>query len=201
MIGENVTVSGFPETSAAPVVEVASWGRRFGALIIDNIILGIPTGIYVFGKMMTEFSDAGMLDGAEPSEAEMSRMMESMTGDMVLFGLVGTILGALYFILMHGGLGRTLGKMAFGIKVIKDDGSRCDMGAAFKRAVVYPIGGGVPYIGWLVTIVNGLWPLWDERHQSLGDKLGSTYVVRKEAVVGRTVPLAGPPPQAPPPAI
>lgn len=197
-----MTVSGFPETpAAAPVVEVASWGRRFGAFIIDNIILGIPTGIYAFGKVMSEFSDAGMFDGGEPSEAEMTRIMESMTGDMVMFGLIGTILSALYFILMHGGLGRTLGKMAFGIKVIKDDGSRCDMGAAFKRAVVYPIGGGVPYVGWLVTILNGLWPLWDERHQSLGDKLASTYVVRKEQAVGRTVPLVGPPPQAPPPAI
>jgi uncharacterized RDD family membrane protein YckC len=197
-----VTVSGFPETpAAAPVVEVASWGRRFGALIIDNIILGIPTGIFAFGKVMSEFSDAGLLDGAEPSEAEIARVIENMTGsgDMVMFGLIGTILGALYFILMHGGLGRTLGKMAFGIKVIKDDGSRCDMGAAFKRAVVYPTGGGVPYIGWLVTILNGLWPLWDDRHQSLGDKLASTYVVRKEAVVGRTVPLAPPPAQNPPP--
>lgn len=196
-----MTVSGFQETPAAPVVEVASWGRRLGAFIIDNILLAIPAGLYAFGRVMGELSDAGMLDGREPSEAEMTRIMENLTGDMVMFGLFGTILGALYFILMHGGLGRTLGKMAFGIKVIKDDGSRCDMGAAFRRAVVYPIGGGVPYIGWLVTLLNGLWPLWDERHQSLGDKLGGTYVVRKDQAVGRTVPLAGPPPQAPPPAI
>jgi uncharacterized RDD family membrane protein YckC len=189
-----MTVSGLPETPAAPVVEVASWGRRFGAWILDNIILGIPTGIYAFGRVMSEFSDAGILDGGEPSESEINRITENMTGDMMMFGLIGMIIGALYFILMHGGLGRTLGKMAFGIKVIKDDGSPCDMGAAFRRAVVYPIGGGVPYIGWLVTIINGLWPLWDERHQSLGDKLGGTYVVRKEQVVGRTVPLAPQPP-------
>lgn len=189
-----MTVSGLPETPAAPVVEVASWGRRFGAWILDNIILGIPTGIYAFGRVMSEFSDAGILDGGEPSESEINRITENMTGDMMMFGLIGMIIGALYFILMHGGLGRTLGKMAFGIKVIKDDGSPCDMGAAFRRAVVYPIGGGVPYIGWLVTIINGLWPLWDERHQSLGDKLGGTYVVRKEQVVGRTVPLTPQPP-------
>ena len=197
-----MTVSGFPETPAAPVVEVASWGRRFGAFIIDNIILGIPTGIFAFGRVMSEFSDAGMFDGGETSEAEMTRIMENMTGDMVMFGLVGTIIGALYFILMHAGLGRTLGKMVFGIKVIKDDGTPCDFGGAFRRAVVYPIGGGVPYIGWLVTILNGLWPLWDERHQSLGDKLASTYVVRKEQALGRTVPLSGPPPpQIPPPTL
>lgn len=189
-----MTVSGLPETPAAPVVEVASWGRRFGAWILDNIILGIPTGIYAFGRVMSEFSDAGILDGGEPSQSEINRITENMTDDMMMFGLIGMIIGALYFILMHGGLGRTLGKMAFGIKVIKDDGSPCDMGAAFRRAVVYPIGGGVPYIGWLVTIINGLWPLWDERHQSLGDKLGGTYVVRKEQVVGRTVPLTPQPP-------
>lgn len=194
-----MTVAGLPETPAAPVVEVASWGRRFGALIIDNIILGIPTGIFAFGKVMSEFADAGMFEGnTQPSEAEMTRIMENMTGDMVMFGLIGTILSALYFILMHGTLGRTLGKMAVGIKVIKDDGSPCDLNSAFRRAVVYPIGGGVPYIGWLVTIVNGLWPLWDDRHQSLGDKLANTYVVRKEQAVGRTVPLAAPTPPPPP---
>lgn len=189
-----MTVAGMPGAPSAPVVEVASWGRRFGAWIIDNIILAIPTGIFAFGKVMSEFSEAGMLDGAEPSEAEMTRIMENITSEMVMFGLIATIIGTLYFVLMHAGFGRTLGKMACGIKVIKDDGTPCDIGAAFRRAVVYPIGGGVPYIGWIVTILNGLWPLWDDRHQSLGDKLGATYVVRKEQAVGRTVPLAGPNP-------
>lgn len=193
-----MTVPGIPEAPAPPVVEVASWGRRFGAFIVDNIILGIPIGIYAFGRVMSEFSDAGVFEGTEPSEAELNRVMDSMTGDMLMFGLIGTIIGALYFILMHGTVGKTLGKMMFGIKVIKDDGNLCDLGAAFRRAVVYPIGGGVPYIGWLITIINGLWPLWDDRHQSLGDKLGATYVVRKEQAVGRTVPLAGPPTPPPP---
>ncbi|HEX2149538.1 MAG TPA: RDD family protein [Actinomycetota bacterium] len=195
-----MTVPSVP-AAAPPLVEVASWGRRFGAIIIDNILLGIPTGVFAFFMAMSEFEEAGMFDGSEPSEAEMTEIMNGMMGDFVLFGLISTIIGALYFILMHGSLGRTLGKMVFGIKVIKDDGSRCDMGAAFRRAVVYPIGGGVPYVGWLVTILNGLWPLWDDKHQSLGDKLGATYVVRKDPSPGPMVPIAGSPPQSPTPSV
>ncbi|CAN5805586.1 hypothetical protein BH23ACT12_BH23ACT12_17270 [soil metagenome] len=190
-----MTVPGIPQTPAPPVVEVASWGRRVGAFIVDNVILAIPAGVFAFFTAMSEFAEAGLFDGPEPSQAQMNEVIDSMMGDFVLFGLVSTIIGALYFILMHGTVGRTLGKMVFGIKVIKDDGTPCDLGAAFRRAVVYPIGGGVPYIGWLITILNGLWPLWDDKHQSLGDKLGTTYVVRKEQTMGRTVPLADSPTQ------
>ncbi len=162
------------------MVEASSWGRRLGAFIIDNLILGIPIGGLVMTRVLAEMSAAGMLDSsAPPSEAALNNFMNDMMGEFMLYGFIGSVISLLYFVLMHGTLGRTLGKMAVGIKVIRDDGTPCDLGAAFKRAVVYPIAGGVPYIGGLVTILNGLWPLWDEKRQSLGDKLAGTYVVRK----------------------
>ncbi|HVL50883.1 MAG TPA: RDD family protein [Actinomycetota bacterium] len=169
-----------PETPATPTVEASSWGRRLGAFIIDNLILGIPLGVLMVGRMLGEMSEAGMFEGeAAPSEDALNTLMADMMGEFMLYGFLGSVVALLYFVVMHGALGRTLGKMAVGIKVIKDDGTPCDFGAAFKRAVVYPIAGGVPYIGGLVTVLNGLWPLWDEKRQSLGDKLGATYVVRK----------------------
>jgi uncharacterized RDD family membrane protein YckC len=192
---------GLQAAPAPTVVEAASWGRRFGAWIIDSIITGIPTGIYVFSRMMREFADAGMFESSTPpNPEEITELTNLVMEDLLLVGLISTIIAAVYFVLMHGAAGRTLGKMAVGIKVIKNDGTRCDFGAAFRRAVVYPIGGGVPWIGGIVTLLNGLWPLWDDRHQSLGDKLGGTYVVRKDPVTRPVVPLE-PSPPPPPPAV
>lgn len=195
-----MAIEGLDPAPTPTVVEAANWGRRFGAWIIDAIITGIPTSIYIFSKMMREFADAGIFQSTTPPDPEEIAELTNLVMDDLLFvGLISTIIATVYFVLMHGAVGRTLGKMAVGIKVIKDDGTRCDFAAAFRRAVVYPIGGGVPYIGGIVTLLNGLWPLWDDKHQSLGDKLAGTYVVRKDPVARPVVPPA-PPPQTPPPA-
>lgn len=196
-----MAIEGLEPVPAPTAVEAANWGRRFGAWIIDSIITGIPTGLYVFSRMMREFADAGIFQSTTPPDPEeIAEITNLVMDDLLYVGLISTIIATVYFVVMHGAVGRTLGKMALGIKVIKDDGTRCDFAAAFRRAVVYPIGGGVPYIGGIVTLLNGLWPLWDDKHQSLGDKLAGTYVVRKDPVARPVVPLA-PPPQAPPPAV
>jgi uncharacterized RDD family membrane protein YckC len=196
-----MAIEGLEPAPAPQVVEAAPWGRRFGAWIIDSIITGIPTSVYIFSKMMREFAAAGIFESsAPPTPDDISRITNRVMDDLLLIGLISTLIAAVYFVLLHGATGRTLGKMAVGIKVIKDDGSKCDFAAAFRRAVVYPIGGGVPWIGGIVTLLNGLWPLWDDKHQSLGDKLAGTYVVRKDPVV-RNVPLATVTPQVPPPAV
>jgi uncharacterized RDD family membrane protein YckC len=87
------------------------------------------------------------------------------------------ILAGVYYILMHGLKGQTLGKMVLGITVVNEDGTPIDLGIAAKRAVLFPIASVVPYVGSLLTLLNGLWPLWDVKHQSLGDKMAGTLVV------------------------
>lgn len=172
-----MSVAGFagPE---APAVEISSWGRRFGAWAVDFGIFAILFGIFGAGKAISELNAQGLLN-ENPDEAAIERVVENLTGYFFVFGLVATLVMTAYFIVMHATAGKTLGKMAVGIKVVKDDGTPCDWAAAGKRAVVYPLGGGVPYVGTLIALLNGFWPLWDEKHQSLGDKLGGTYVVKK----------------------
>lgn len=178
--------SGWPATSESPgtpSVEVSGWGRRLGAFLIDYFLLLIPMVMILMFRIMPELVDAGLLEVSGPfNEEDFERVIQGMEPELVGFGLLYILTTMLYFIVMHGALGRTLGKMAVGIKVIKDDGSPCDYGAAVKRAVVYPLGGIIPTVGWVVVLINGLWPLWDEKSQSLGDKLGKTYVVRRDAV-------------------
>ena len=168
----------------APAAEVASWGRRFGAWIIDWILLSIVPSFIMFGRMMGELADAGLLNPNAPAnpiqiQSEVNEIVSGMMGEFIWISLLFNIVSFLYFVLMHGVSGRTLGKMATGIKVIKEDGTPCDLGAAAKRGVVHPLASGVPTVGVIVLVLNGLWPLWDQKHQSLGDKLGATYVVRR----------------------
>lgn len=174
----------FAGAPATPAVQVAPWGRRFGAWLLDTILLGIVPTFITVGRMLQEMKSAGLLDEAlvpgdqAQVEAEINEIVSGMMGEIFLLGFVFAILSYVYYVLMHGTLGRTLGKMAFGLKVIKDDGTPCDFAAAAKRGVVHPLATAVPTAGSLILLLNGLWPLWDEKHQSLGDKVGGTYVIR-----------------------
>jgi uncharacterized RDD family membrane protein YckC len=82
----------------------------------------------------------------------------------------------LYFGLFHAGeRGQTIGKRITGIAVRRIDGARLSKGAAFGRAgfvfLLY-IAGGVG------VLVDGLWPLFDRRHQALHDKVVNSIVIR-----------------------
>jgi uncharacterized RDD family membrane protein YckC len=157
-------------TPAMPAVEVTTWGRRFGAWLIDVIIMAIPIGII---GAMTAGDPVDPVTGAVDPAA-----MAGMQGRYMVLTIISAILFALYLILLHGSMGQTLGKKVLGIKVVKLDGSPCDYAVAAKRALVYPIAGIVPIVGGLIALLNGLWPLWDSERQSLGDKVGGTYVVK-----------------------
>ncbi len=143
-----------------PVATVAYAGfwRRFLALLIDGIILGVVGGILA--------AVLGLGSGsAEGSSASFN------------FGTGGTllnfVLGILYFTLMIGLMnGKTVGGMALGIRVVPaDGGGRVSIGKALIRAVV-------AYVSGFVLVLGYLWMLWDRNKQTWHDKAAGTYVVR-----------------------
>jgi uncharacterized RDD family membrane protein YckC len=166
---------------ATPALEVSTWGRRFGAWLIDSLIFGIPFFLILFGRIGAEMEAAGAIDPitGEASQTAVETVMNDMFGFITGITMAYYVLFAVYLILMHGTVGSTLGKMATGIKVVRTDGSKCDMATAAKRALVFPIAALVPFVGGLIALLNGLWPLWDSQKQSLGDKVGGSFVVRK----------------------
>ena len=88
---------------------------------------------------------------------------------------VGQVLFAAYIIIMLGRLGQTVGNMAVHTRVVDAAGGQTP-------------GYGKAAIRWIVmlvlniTIIGGflniLWPLWDNRNQTLHDKAAGTLVVR-----------------------
>jgi uncharacterized RDD family membrane protein YckC len=115
----------------------------------------------------------------EPNIAAMGEVTGRLLPWSLGIGFAASLLFTAYVVIMHAALGQTLGKMAVGIEVVKEDGSRCDLRSAAMRAVIYPIAASIPLFGGIITLVNGLSPQWDRQGRSIGDKFGGTYVVKK----------------------
>jgi uncharacterized RDD family membrane protein YckC len=166
-----------------PKLEPASWGKRVGAYIIDSLLLTVPTAVYAFNGVFAEFQAAvpGMVDPVtgEADPAAVQELAARFAGVQLKWTLAYLILATVYYVVLHGWRGQTLGKMVFGMKVVDEDRRPIGMGRAFKRALAFPIASVVPFVGSLFGLLNGLWPIWDERKQSLGDKLARTLVVEE----------------------
>ena len=141
----------------------ASWGRRAVALLTDTtLVVGAVVALYVFAWA------AGGYDAST----------DTLADSWLVVYLPLIVLGPpLYFWLMIGRYGATLGKRVLGIVVRRDD----DLGTALSywRAL-----GRV--VSWLVLafftvplLLSVLWPLWDTRNRTLVDKMASTVVLRR----------------------
>jgi uncharacterized RDD family membrane protein YckC len=76
--------------------------------------------------------------------------------------------------------GQTLGKQLCNIRVIKEDGSPVTAGYAVLRDFVIMgllFGTVGSFFFGIPTLLNYLWPLWDDKNQALHDKVASSYVV------------------------
>jgi uncharacterized RDD family membrane protein YckC len=164
-----------------PVLVPASWGKRVGAYLIDSVLLAIPLGIFAFSGAFSEIQ-ARMPELVDPvtgqaNPAAVEELAAQFAAIQLKMGLGYLVLAGAYYIIMHGLMGQTVGKMALGMTVVNADGSPISFGTAAKRAVVFPIGSVIPYVGSLLALLNGFWPLWEEKRQSLGDKVAGTLVV------------------------
>lgn len=117
---------------------------RIFALFIDSILVGIIGGMF----------------GANDQ--------------WFLGGVVGFAVGVGYqWLFLTRNDGQTPGKMMFGIRVIKTDGSVFTFTDALMRYVGYLINSAAFGMGWF-------WAFFDENRQGWHDKLARTYVVRAE---------------------
>ena len=150
------------EQAPSGVPTLAPWGRRFAAILIDNLIVAIPVGIGA-GLFYVGFTNDSL------------GWLGAIGIVLLIFSL--TVGQALYFTILNGNArGQTYGKRALGIRVIDvREGGPIGFGRSFARW-------GVPtvvnlFVG-VFSIVDGLWPLWDARNQALHDKVANSVVVR-----------------------
>lgn len=176
MAGVKTTIDGVP---------LASWGRRFGAWLIDGIILFVLTFVLwralapevfdSFGHVL-DVASTGDQSAVEEATQDFQSVMLSAAPKV---GLASFLLVFVYCVAFWTTTAQTPGKMAVGISVRRADRPGVlDLGTAVRRRVVslvqiLPI----PFLPFLVMMLDGLWPLWDDRQQALHDKVAGTQVV------------------------
>ena len=150
--------------SAAPLVvagiheDVHVTGRRIWATIVDGLILG--ASFTVMTMLFGTITDVGF--------ANWNGSMPALPSLLYAAGVV------LYYVLLEGYLGQTVGKMLLGIKVVReDDGEVPGLGAAFIRTLLRLIDGLFSYlVAFISVLISG-------KNQRLGDMAAHTLVVRK----------------------
>jgi uncharacterized RDD family membrane protein YckC len=161
------------QAPAAPQVyagaQLAGWGSRAGALLLDALVLLAAAIVLIVPGVVV------IVVGSEAAGIAL----------LVLGGLAYiavALLYAPYFLKRPGGQnGQTLGKQWVGIRVVRDDGQSMNWGSGLMRELVVKnllfgwVGG---FFLSIPTLLDYLWPLWDDQNRSLHDMVVKTHVVR-----------------------
>ena len=96
------------------------------------------------------------------------------TSQSVSQGLTYLVVFLLYFTLLEGYLGQTVGKMLLGIKVIREDnGEVPGLGSGALRTILRLVDGLFGYLVGFIAVMASA------KRQRLGDMAAHTLVVRK----------------------
>lgn len=175
-----------PHRSGAPR---ATWGVRIGAFLLDALIVLVATTVIMvpFEPVWHAYDDMDAADGSydcqrvvyfgikfwsrdEYSGAD--NPCDDMEAAQVLHQVLHAAGFLLYFGFFEGTVGRTPGKMALGLRVLRDDGTPAGLGPAFGRTitkVLFPL----IVLDWLFGLGT------KERRQRISDVAAHTMVVRE----------------------
>jgi uncharacterized RDD family membrane protein YckC len=168
---------------------LAGWGVRFGALLIDGLIVNVVavvagwralhdmmSAVAVWAEQQAATSQAEVGAGAGPT---------GMLGPLLTFAAITFTVRILYGVGFLKAFQATPGKMFLGLEVrLRETPGPMSWGTVLARwgtqnaAIAIAV---VPLVGlfyWVYPLLDGLWPLWDGRRQALHDKVARTNVVR-----------------------
>ena len=141
-------------------------GHRIAAVIIDMIILWIVS-IFILGITLFSAFTAGTVATGTATGGGLFSLVSFFFS---LFVIV--IIAFLYSFILEGWRGQTIGKMALGIIVVKENGAPCDYPSSFVRNILRIVDGMFAYVVGLIVIAL------TKRRQRIGDIVAKTVVVR-----------------------
>ncbi len=150
---------------ASAVGELASWGRRLVALIIDAIVM-LLVSFVVLVPGLYQIGDNNDVNAPPPA--------------LFWVGvLVALLANVAYHGIYQGKSGQTLGKKAMGIYLVDmTAGSPIGIGRGIGRYLIAIV---LANLCFFYSILDYLWPLWDQRNQRLTDKMMSSVVAMNVA--------------------
>jgi uncharacterized RDD family membrane protein YckC len=173
-------------------------GRRVAAFIIDSLVFS-ALELAVFFALAGDPQKALGAGDLQPDSTVYGNLT---VGDRTysvygakagLFFLIIFVLWLAYFVIWPGLKGVTLGKLATGIKIVKDDGSGNPPGILRALARYFLlIADAFPYF--IPMLTGFIVALNQKENKRIGDMVASTIVVKRDTAVS---PAA----EAPPPGI
>ncbi len=159
---------GAPGYYGAPPAQLATWGARVGATLLDAVIVGVPV-LILFFVFLAATSTSSTYD--QNTDTYTGGGISALGILLIVLLYLGALAFELWQLYRQGTTGQTIGKKVVGIRVIREaDGRYTGFGMAIVRRLAH-IADGFCYIGFL-------WPLWDAKNQTFADKMCSTIVVQ-----------------------
>jgi len=154
---------------------LASWGSRFGAQLIDWLVLLVPV-VVLFMVIV-----AGAVGISGDDDVSTGAAIASVVLYIVLVLAILLLYAPLLMMRAGPHNGQTLGKQLVGISVVRNNGEPMGFGwSALREVVLKGLAVGIasaiiPLIPWLLDY---LWPLWDDENRALHDFAAQTHVIR-----------------------
>lgn len=143
---------------------------RFVAVLIDTIIIAIIAAFLTF-PLQTPMVTLTVIEGT-PNVAMAPNPLSWLAGG------ISMLIFLLYYILLEGAYGQTVGKMAVKIKVVRDDGTNIEYADAAVRNILRIID-LIPFF--IPYLLGAIFVRASDTKQRVGDRAASTVVVRAEA--------------------
>jgi len=152
-------------SAGASVWDYATWATRVGGYLIDSILVGIGMAVIYFiaGGILTSIARVG----GESAAGGTCCLL------ILLFPLATLAVGLYNRVYLVSQRGYSIGQGVVHVKVVDSQGQLLSQGTAFVRLLAQAAMGFVPFL----PLLDLLWPLWDERRQTLHDKAVGCYVI------------------------
>lgn len=145
--------------------ELASWGARVGAALLDGLVVGVP---WVAGYTIFVVNVGTRAGNTYPDDGPQAYAVISL----LVGGLITLGLWIWNRVIRQGKTGQSVGKSALHIKLVGAQTYQpIGPGKALLRDILRNIFDGACFL-------NSLWPLWDDKHQTWHDKVCDTDVIK-----------------------
>ncbi len=166
-------IASFGQSPVADRMVLAGWWSRVGAAVIDGLIVGIG-GLLLLIAITAPFSIGFFAD----DDVGVVSILVGLSFAVICVSIMALLYAPA---LMARTDGKTLGRMAVGIRVVRAKGEPMTFGFAMLRevavkALLFGIAGSLT--GGLANLADVLWPLWDEENRALHDFVVDTRVVK-----------------------
>jgi uncharacterized RDD family membrane protein YckC len=164
-----------------PRLRYQSVGIRFAATVIDSLVLSLISWILISIAIGSAFSSVAPIEPVTRGDlnatvaqinATVTQVSGALSAVIAAAAAITLIVWFLYYTLLEGRYGQTLGKWFVKVKVVKEDGGPISYGDAAVRTILRIIDGLIDYLVGAILIWTS------DKKQRLGDRLAHTAVVQ-----------------------